>query len=196
MKYSGEVRTHFRNSAAFTISDIRIFLKEKNIGRGYLYQLVHNLLKKGELKRITRGAYTFRSDAAVVGFGFRPFYYGLQDALSLRNLWTQETMPVIITPRKVRSGRRIFQGANYIIRRIGRRMFFGFETLRYGDFWIPVSDIEKTLIDLVYFREPLEPEALKEIRRQLKREKLEAYLKKCPMWARKKVLKVLKNRPK
>jgi len=186
-KYTKEVREHFETAPAFTITDLRVFLGKKSIGNEYLHLLVHNLLARGELKRISRGVYTFRGDAQVVGFGFSPFYYGLQEALSLRNLWEQETNPVVITPRNVRSGLRNFQGANYVVRRINRRMFFGFDTIRYGDFWIPVSDIEKTLIDLVYFRQPLSAETIAEIKPRLDRKKLEGYLKRCPAWVKKRL---------
>ena len=187
-KYVNEVREHFKTAPAFTITDLRVFLGKKGIGKEYLYLLVHNLQVPGELKRISRGVYTFRADAQVVGFGFSPFYYGLQEALSLRNLWEQETNPVVITPRNVRNGLRQFQGANYVVRRINRRMFFGFDTIRYGDFWIPVSDIEKTLMDFVYFRQPLSAETIAEIKPRLDRQKLEGYLKRCPAWVKKRLL--------
>lgn len=187
MKYLGELRERFRGAAVFTLSDIRIFLKSKGISRDYLGLMVHNLLASGELKRITRGAYTFRDEAQVVGFAFSPFYYGLQDALSLRNLWEQETNPVVITPRAVRAGLRAFEGVNYLIRRIGRKMFFGFDMLKYWDFWIPVSNPEKTLIDFAYFREPLGKDALKELERRISRPKLLAYLRRSPPYVKKSV---------
>lgn len=182
MKYVKEVRERFKSAPAFTITDLRVFLGKKGISREYLYLLVHNLLVKGEIKRISRGVYTFRGDVEVVGFGFRPFYYGLQEALSLLNLWEQETNPVVITPRKVRSGVRSFEGANYVVKRISRRMFFGFKMMRYEDFWIPVSDVEKTLIDFVYFKQPLSKEAVAEIKKRADKKTLNEYLKRCPKW--------------
>ena len=66
------------------------------------------------------------------GFGFSPFYYGLEDALSLRNVWEQETNPVIITPRTVRVGIRKFEGRHFVVRRIDRSMFFGYTFVDYG----------------------------------------------------------------
>ena len=87
---------------------------------------MNHLTKKGEIKKITRGAYTFKEEIEVVGFAFSPFYYGLQEALSLRNLWEQEVNPVVITPRKIRQGVRKFLGNNYLIKRVNRSMFFGF----------------------------------------------------------------------
>ena len=194
-KYAKEVREHFKTAPAFTITDLRVFLGESGISKEYLHLLVHHLLARGELKRISRGVYTLRDDAQVVGFGFNPFYYGLQEALSLRNLWEQETNPVVITPRNVRNGLRQFQGANYVVRRINRRMFFGFETVRYGDFWIPVSDVEKTLIDFVYFRQPpLSAETIAEIKSKLDWKKLDVYLKRCPAWVKKRFIDQIERR--
>ncbi|MEW6528455.1 MAG: type IV toxin-antitoxin system AbiEi family antitoxin domain-containing protein [Candidatus Micrarchaeota archaeon] len=189
MKYIAKVREHFRRVPVFTISDLKVLFRKIGISKSYLRLLIHNLLAKGEIKKISRGIYSFRSETEVVGFGFRPFYYGLQDALSLHNLWEQETNPVVITPRKVRSGIRNFEGANYVIRRIKREMFFGFTLIKYSDFWIPVSNIEKTVIDFVYFRQQLNIEVLKEIRKKLDWKTLKSYLKRCPLWVKNGVLK-------
>jgi len=91
-------------------------------------------------------------------------------------------------PRKVRTGVRTFEGANYIVRRIKREMFFGFELTKYGDFWIPVSGLEKTLIDFVYFRQQLNIEVLMEVRKKVDWKTLNAYLKRCPSWVKTGVL--------
>lgn len=193
MKYTDYLREHFANNYVFTISELRVVFSAKKISNEYLRLIIHNLLSSGELKHITKGVYTFSDDVEVVGFAFKPFYYGLQEALSIRNLWEQETNPVVITPRKVRSGLRNFEGRNYLIRRVNRSLFFGFEMQKYGDLWIPVSDIEKTLIDFVYFREPLSRQALKEISRKIDRKKLDSYLKKSPLYMKRKVYQMLKK---
>jgi len=193
MRYIKELREHFKNRVVFTISDLKIFLKPKGISRGYLHLLLHNLISKGEIKRITKGVYTFRDEIEVVGFASEPFYYGLQEALSLKNLWEQETNPVVITPRKVRSGIKNFEGKNYVVKRINRKMFFGFEWFKYEDFWIPVSDAEKTLIDFIYFKESLDMETLKEIKRRLDEKRLRAYLKRSPKWVNKRVIDMLQD---
>lgn len=191
MKYINLVREHFKEQPVFSLSGLRVLLAKEGIGRNYSSLLVHNLLKKGEIHRITRGFYSFQDDVSVAGFAFSPFYYGLQDALSLRNLWEQETNPVIITPKKVRTGPREIMGSNVLVRRINRKMFFGFDLVKYYDFWLPVSDSEKTLIDFVYFREPLPKEALKEIKQKIETKKLNQYLTRCPLPTRKKVKKIL-----
>jgi Predicted transcriptional regulator len=94
-------------------------------------------------------------DIMLTGLSYKPFYYCLESALSLLNLWEQETNPVIVTPLHVRTGIMQYDGRNYIVRRISREMFFGYQYIKYFNFYIPVSDLEKTLIDLVYYNEKI-----------------------------------------
>lgn len=186
-----ELKEYFKAYPTFSIRDIKIFCDKKRVSKQYIFLLIHNLLKRHELKKITRGKYTFQDDIQVVGFAFHPFYYGLQDSLSLRNLWEQETIPIIITPRKVRAGIRKFANGNYLVRRINRNMFFGYETIKYKNFWIPVSDLEKTLIDFIYFKEPISSEVIEEMKTKIDRDKLKSYLKKCPIFVQKRIKKLI-----
>jgi len=179
MKYMRTVLESIKKAPVITRQELFRILAHAGSGKEYRDLLLHNLLKKGIIKRIARGTYTAFNDVQLAGFAFKPFYYGLQDALSLLNLWEQETVPVIITTRSVRRGIRTFDGANYLVRHIDRRMFFGHELMKYGDFWIPVSDVEKTLIDFTYFNEPLPKEAAREIIEKIDRQKLMGYLRKC-----------------
>lgn len=153
MKYMDSFKERFQSYPVFTIQDAKVLLSAMGASRGYIHTLLHNLANAGEIVKITRGVYTFHHDVSVVGFAYRPFYYGLHDALSWRNAWEQETNPIVITTRKVRTGVRTFLGRNYLVRRIDRSMFFGIDPIRHGNTWLPVSDVEKTLIDLVYFKE-------------------------------------------
>jgi len=191
MTFTSELRKRFGKEPVFRASDVRAFFSRQRLSTSYCNLMLYNLVKTGELFRIARGTYTFREDAEAVGFAFQPFYYGLQDALSLRGLWEQETTPVVITPRRVRAGLRSFMGSNYTVRRISRAMFFGFEMVKISGLWVPISDAEKTLIDLVYFRQPISKEALGEIKRRMRKEVMEGYLRRVPSYLRKKVRAVL-----
>lgn len=193
MKYMADFIEHFKDRSAFSIRDSRIFLKQKKISREYLYYLIQYLLKRKKMERVARGFYTFREDPIVAGFAFQPFYYGLQQALSLHGLWQQETNLVIITPRKVRSGLRRIMESNIVVKRIDERMFFGFELERHYNEWIPVSSIEKTLVDFAYFNEPLSREALKAIKHRLNKKVLQQYLEKTTPRTRKKVKALLSD---
>ncbi len=193
MKYQKAFLEHFQKREFFTLRDAKIFLSNLKISQAYLKVLIHNLLKKRDIKKIGKGKYTFQDDASFAGFAFEPFYYGLQHALTLHRLWNQATNLVIITPRKVRTGTREIMGQRVIIRRINPKLFFGYETIPYYGKWLPVSTIEKTLIDFVYYKQKILPETLNEIKKRLNQKKLQKYLKKCPKWVKKRVEKILKN---
>ncbi len=191
MKYSDEFRQHFSKTTVFSARDARLFLQSKGASGQYCRLFLHNLVAAGKLHRITKGAYSFHEEIQAVGLAYAPYYYGLQDALSLHGFWEQETNPIVITPRKIRPGVRTFLGNNYLVRRISRRMFFGFHAIKYGGFWVNVSDPEKTLIDFAYFKAPLSKEALVELRKKIDGKKLNKYLGRTPSQARRRVKQVL-----
>jgi len=195
MKYIQLIRERYKDKLCFSKRDLSILLKNKEISDQYLQKLISNLLKKEEIIRITRGKYTFSKDIVVSGFSYFPFYYGLQEALSFRNLWEQETNPVIITINKVRSGiKSSFNNGNIVLHRINRKYFFGFDFINYYGIQIPVSDIEKTLIDFIYYKEEssLSKEVIGDINRKINKKKLKEYLQKYPFYFKKKVFSFLK----
>ena len=191
MKYMKEFISYFHSKPAFSSFEARSFFSFREGPKGYHKTVIGNLINSGRLLRITRGHYTFHEEVQFAGFAFMPFYYGLQDALSQRNLWEQETNSVIITPKKVRSGLRTFEGRNYIVRWIDRSMFFGFSLMKYGDFFIPVADPEKILIDMVYYREFIPEETKTTLQDSIDRELLSEYLLRLSIPTKKRVLSVL-----
>ena len=193
MKYMKEFIEHFSSKPAFSSIEARNFLSFRAGPVGYHKTVISNLIESGRLHRITRGHYTFYEEVQFTGFAFMPFYYGLQDALSLRNLWEQETNPVIITPRKVRSGLRNFEGRNYVVRWIDRSMFFGFSLIQYGDFFIPVADPEKILIDMIYYREFLPEETKRAILESIDRALLGEYVSRLTATMEKRVMSAIRN---
>ncbi len=184
MKILKIIRERFSKKPTFSIHEVKKYTKNANT-------LLNYLLQKGEIARITKGHYTFHKEIMVVGNAYFPYYYCLHEALSLYGLTEQETNPIIITPRKVRTGIRTFLGRNYIVKRIKREMFFGYTTLQYYDFYIYISDYEKTLIDFFYFREPLKEAELKRLLHVVDRSKIKEYLKRCPAWLAKKIQKII-----
>ncbi|MCL5430239.1 MAG: type IV toxin-antitoxin system AbiEi family antitoxin domain-containing protein [Candidatus Marsarchaeota archaeon] len=194
MKYIKSLREHFDNPdfPVVKLFEIRTLLKQKGIHDAYLKRLINYMLKKGELKRITKGVYTFHDDITVVGFAFQPFYYGLENALTIRKLWEQETNPIVITAKQARNGMRKFESANYLVQRLDRKLFFGCELVRYYNFWIPVSDYEKTILDFVYFKHHIRADVLKELKRRIDKKRLRTYLKRYPKWVKVSVLRLVK----
>jgi predicted transcriptional regulator of viral defense system len=192
MTYENRLRDVYKEEYKFTKKDAsKLFSKDK-ISNEYLDQLLHNLVKQNKIVRITNGSYTFKKDLMVSGFAYSPFYYGLQEALSLRNLHEQETNPVIITTNKIKPGIKTIQGSNVILRRIASKYFFGFDFIKYYNMEIPVSDYEKTLIDFVYYNEPLSKEVINGLKKKIDKKKLEKYLSIYSKSTRNKVLSLIK----
>lgn len=192
-KYQKKIEELFKKSFVVNIDSIkRIIRKTKNI-KQYTKQLIRNLVLKGKIKRLTKGYYTIHDDPSLGVFCFKPSYLGLQDAISFHNLWEQETTPIIITTRKIRPGIRKIIGMNVLIRRIDKKYFFGFDHFPQGNFYLPYSDIEKTFIDMVYFKEKLSKEAIKNLRKKINRKKLDSYLKIYPKRFRKRISRLVEE---
>jgi predicted transcriptional regulator of viral defense system len=183
IKYLSEIMEFFKKTPVVSTRDIKLYLKHK----GYSYLLLSNLVKQGKIKRITKGFFTIHDDPITSVFCFRPAYLGLQEALSIHNLWEQETNVVIVTTKKVRIGIHKLLGSNVLVHRINPKYFFGFTLLKYGDFFVPVSDVEKTLLDFIYFKQPLSKNTISEIKKNLDVNKLKNYLKVYPKWFYKKL---------
>ncbi len=190
IKYISEIRKFLKKSPVVDIASLKRFIPKKN--KEYIYTIINNLLRKKEIEKVTKGFYSVYDESSLLVFCFKPSYLGLQDALSFHNLWEQETNPVVITSRKIRTGIRVVFGRNAVVRRINKKYLFGFDYYKSGDFYLPYSDIEKTFIDLIYFREYLDKEVIKEFRKKIDMKKLKSYLKAYPKRTRERVLKVLR----
>ena len=187
-KYIKTAEELFKKSPVVHASSIERIIKHK----GYTKQFIRNLIKRGKIKRLVKGWYTTRNDPSLAVFCFKPAYLGLQDALSFHNLWEQETIPVIITTAKVRQGIKNVLDSNLLIRHIDKKYFFGFDYCEYSSgLYLPYSDIEKTFIDMVHFKQKLDKSTIEEIQKKADRKKLKAYLKKYPEKTRKRVLALL-----
>jgi len=180
------VREFLESTPVANLQSISALVGDKN----YAYVVMNHLVKRGEVKRITRGYYTVRDDPSLLVHCLKPAYIGLQDAMSFHNLWEQETSPIIITNRRVRRGIREVMGHNVLVRRISRDYFFGYDHYEHGDFSLPVSDVEKTFIDMVYFGE-MEKSMVRKFKTRIDRKRLESYLTKYPVNFGKKVLALL-----
>ena len=191
MKYQKEFENLFIDKT-FTTRDIKLFLNSKNAPKTYLSLFLNNNLKNKKIFRLKRGVYSFNQNLENIEKAFSPAYHGLQDALTIHNLWQQQTNTILITPRKIRTGEREIFENKVFLRRINRKMFFGFEEKKYFDKWITVSDIEKTLIDFAYYNEPIDNKTLQKIKKQIKKEKLEEYLLKVNKKTKTKINQLLK----
>lgn len=176
MKYESAFIEFFAKQNMFVTDDARRFLSRIGASEAYIRLMLHNLVQSGKLHRIGKGAYTFQRNEAIVGFRFRPFYYGLQYALTIRKIWTQQSIPVIITKSKADPGIRELMGIKVMLHRININGFFGFEYMNYGGIFVPVSDPEKTLLDFIHYGIQLDPETMIELRKRTNESKLQEYV--------------------
>jgi len=181
------VREFLRKTPVADIRSISLLTGSKQ----YAWFLMNYLVRRGEVNRLTKGYYTVHQDPSLFVYCLKPAYLGLQDAMSFHNLWEQETVPVVITCRRVRTGRREVLGHNVMVRRISKRYFFGFDFYQTGDFLLPVSDVEKTFLDMVYFGE-IRKEHLRSFKPRLSIPKLQKYMARYPLSFREKVVSLLR----
>ncbi|MBU0958505.1 MAG: hypothetical protein KKB31_01040 [Nanoarchaeota archaeon] len=190
-KYLKTIEKLFSKSPVVSYSSIERVINYKKKTKAYVKRFINELLKKGKIKRLTKGYYTTSDNSALIVFCFKEAYLGLQDALSFHNLWEQETIPIIITTKKIRQGIRKVFGNNVLIRRIEKKYLFGIEYYQEDKIAFPYSDIEKTFIDMIYFNEKINKETLKEFKKRLNKKKFNRYLKKYPKRFRNKIKGIL-----
>lgn len=190
-KHLNLVEKLFAKSPVVTFSSLnRIITTKKK--KKYAKLLVSNLLKQKKIKKLAKGCYTQCEDPSLAVFCFKPAYFGLQAALSYHQLWEQETIPIILTTKKVRKGLRKIIGMNVLIKTIDSKYFFGYDYFPEGHFYYPYSDLEKTFIDLIVFRQPVSPEILAKIKKKINLPKLNSYLQAYPLKIKTLVLGKLK----
>lgn len=189
-KHLEKIRNLFRKSPVVNFRSIEriVRFKRKNSKSNYAKLIVHNLLKSGEIKKITKGYYTKYNDNSLIVLCF-PAYLGLQSALSFYDLWEQETIPIIITPKKVRVGIRKILGGNVLIRGTKKKFMFGINYLDDGGFFLPYSDLEKTFIDMFLFKHKINKDVLKKFHEKINEKKLRKYLKVYDGRLREKILR-------
>lgn len=162
----------FSKSPVVSFSSVR-----RIVGDDYAKQVVSNLAKQGKIHRLARGCYSMHDDPTLLVLCFRQAYLGLQSAMSTHGLWGQETIPVIITAQKARTGLRRVCDTNVLVRRAQARHVFGYDYILEGEHHVPVSDVEKTFIDMVVFRQPLPDEEIKAFRGRIDKARLKSYLR-------------------
>ncbi len=188
-KYMIRIREFFDKSPVVSHASIVNITGNKS----YTKKLINVMLKKGEIQKLGKGMYTSKDSVLLSVFCFQPAYFGLQDALSFHGVWEQETIQVIVTTRNVRAGMRQILGQNVLVRTIKKKYFFGFDYHNLENLAIPYADLEKTVIDLAYFKETVDTNILDAINKKLDKSKLQAFLKKYPKKFRVTVLNLLKE---
>jgi len=187
-----KILAHYKKYPVFTKKDVLQLLKSKSsleIDMVLLY-----MVNKGYIYRVKKGVYSLYNDVDIIGFAYRPFYYGLQYALTIHKLWDQATNPVVITSKKCRFGLRKIFDTNIMLHRTLPKYLFGYELMKQGDFEVPVSDIEKTFIDFVSFGIKLDSNTKQKMIKRINRKKLLSYIEHYPKYLQTQIKNELKTK--
>ncbi len=178
MTITKEILKKFSDYPTFSYNDVELYLTNKAKNPS-ISRLLSHLKNKGHIYSIRKGIYSTKMDISLSGFAFRPFYYGLTYAITIRELWTQESSPEIITLKRVKKNNvKVFNGKHIVaVHHSNPKYFFGYENVKRGNINIPVSDPEKTLIDMFFYKKRIALQKYDDILKVLDRKKLKRYLK-------------------
>lgn len=197
MKLGDEIVKAFSTFKTFSFDDLRILLSEKHSGISdkIIQVTVSRMIKKGRLHKVIKGVYSLEPRSDFAGFAFSPFYYGGLAALMIMELIDDQVKMDIMTTRRVKKSMiEIYGGRDRIfLHHIPSKYYFGFKNIRYGDIIVPVSDPEKTIIDLFYYKDRMSIQDYAEVLKKIKSRKLREYLKVYDNHTRKTVMNFVRK---
>jgi len=82
-----------------------------------------------------------------------------------------------------------------LVRRVEKRYYFGIELHEEGGIALPYSDLEKTFLDMLHFRQRLEGEPIRQLSGRIEMKKLRSYAGRFPARVRKRALSLLHAAP-
>jgi len=172
-----ELLNKLRQTTIFTYN----FLKNR-LGENYAKIFIYNLKKNDKIIELIKGVYSFKKSPYLLLKAIPYSYIGLGSAAFLHGIWEEVPNITILSPlvsTSVKAGDRIIAGRKVILRKISIKMYFGYEYLYNDELneWIRVSDIEKTLIDVIYFNYPFKDEIIDRALDYIDDDKLYRYLK-------------------
>jgi hypothetical protein len=177
---TNEIGVIFKDFKTFTFNDVRIALRDRhnNISDKTIQVTLSRMAKSKGIYPVIKGVFSLERKDEIVGFAFAPFYYGGLAALMIRDLVDNQVKMEIMTTRRVKkSFITVYNGdSKVILHHIPKKYYFGFEDLKYGNIVVPVSNPEKTLIDMFYYKEKLSPHDYEGIVKGIRKEILEEYL--------------------
>jgi predicted transcriptional regulator of viral defense system len=177
----------------------------KAIGSKYtrpvLKKKIYDLKEKGWLIPLRRGLY-FVSDISSRGFvnispavianAFdRDSYVSLDSALSYYGLFEQ-MLRTVSSVTKSKSKKCAFQDNIYRYLKINKHLYFGFKTQNLEGYYVKIAELEKVILDYLYFRNDtysvdLLLEKLQKAKAKIDLKKLFIYARKFPETTKRKL---------
>lgn len=181
MKLGDRITDAFKDFKTFTLNDVRVLLSERggSVSDRTIRVTLSRMAKKRRIYKVTKGVFSLQKRDEFSGFAFAPFYYGGVAALMIRDLIDDQVKMEVMTTRRVkRSVLEIYGGDTMIVlHHIPKKYYFGFGDEKYGSITVPVSDPEKTLIDLFYYKRAMSIQDYAGVLKRIKIRRLRYYLK-------------------
>ncbi len=195
MTMPSELYARFKDWPIFTINDAYLFLKSRHkVSKKTVQVTLSRMVKSGRLYGVLKGTFSFNNSTDTAGFAYSPFYYGGMAALMIRDLIDDQVVLEVMTTKTVRRRMvKILGDARIVLHHIPKKYFFGFNDTQYGYSRVPVSDPEKTLIDLFYYKIVLSIQDYAEVLKAVNKQKLSTYLKVYDRHTRISVLNFIKK---
>lgn len=144
-----------------TTEDIYITLGKK-YSKSFVKKRLNELKEKGWIVPLKRGLY-FISDISTRGFvnispsviagAFnKDSYISLDSGLSFYNLFEQMLRTTSSITSKNKSQKYEFQGNIYRYLKVNKKLYFGFKTENIEGYYIKVAELEKVILDYLYFK--------------------------------------------
>lgn len=167
-----ELLEKLRKLPLFTENDAA---KIVNKSQKYIRTLLYRMCKSGFIKRIERGKYTPHKDPLIfLSYITTPSYIGLWTALRYYGMTGQQPFSffvITLFPKKSIN----YEGIR--IKFAATKHMFGYKKERYSDFDIFISDREKTIIDSLLFKIPVQDVNVALEDKEINHEKLANYAK-------------------
>lgn len=145
-----------RKFEKYAIIDKSIIKKILKTNNNSSYTLLNRLSSKKELKKLIKGKYSIpNTNAFVVATNiFSPAYLSFWSASYFKGYTEQilNTIDIAVTRKKKSFN---YQGYKINFIKLNKKMFFGYEKKKLGDFFIFIANDEKLLIDSILYEKYL-----------------------------------------
>lgn len=200
-----EFKKQLKDFLIFSIKDI------EKIDFDFHKQRLSEWQKKDYIKKIAKGFYIF-SDTEINELALfimankihAPSYISLEMALSIYNVIPEAVYGVTsVTTDKTKSVKTSF--ATFVYRHIRSHLMFGYELIKYKNYYYQLAELEKAILDYLYFNPKIKdkesfdgmrfniPELKKKINKQKFYKYLETFNKKSLNYRAEKLISYIYN---
>lgn len=160
--------------AVFTVIDIA---RVGNISKKSAAVYTNRILKNKLLFRVEKNKFSTTKDPFIaVSQIIFPAYLSLTTALYLHNTVQQVIDKIYVITTRQKKSKEIFGIKTYFIK-VSPRLMFGYTKIRKENSFIMLADLEKTILDCLYFQKYCSLQYLCEALKKADIEKLESYAK-------------------